>query len=237
MATVFISGGSRGIGKATVQEFLKNGYNVAFCYQSNEEMACEVEKLGALKIKCDVSNFEEVKKAVESVHKVFGKISVLVNNAGVCLGQKLFFDVTDEEYERTFSVNVKGMFNLAKAVVHDMLSLGGGSIVNLSSIWGVDGGSCEVLYSTQKAGVIGFTKALAKELAPSNIRVNAVAPGFIDTDMNSHLDDEAVREFCENVALNRIGKPEEVAKAILFLASSESSYITGEVLRVDGGKL
>ena len=158
-----------------------------------------------------------------------------MNNAGVAPLQKVVQDVDENEFDRTLNVNLKGAFNCTKRAVDGMIAKGFGRIVNVSSIWGVVGGSCEAVYSMTKAGIIGFTKALAKELAPSGITVNAVAPGFIDTSMNAHLSEADVMAFEREIPLGRIGKPEEVASAVLFLASRSASYITGQVLGIDGG--
>ena len=164
-------------------------------------------------------------------------MGTLVNCAGIALKQKPICCVSELEFDGIMQVNVKSVFNFSKAVLPDMLDLGGGAIVNVSSIWGLDGGSCEIAYSATKGAITAFTKSLAKEVAPSNIRVNEVAPGFINTDMNAHLTEEEKRAFCDSVALNRVGEPQEVAKVILFLASESASYITAQTIRVDGGML
>ena len=241
MKTVLITGASRGIGRATALKFAKMGYNVAVNCNKNIEKATalceEISKLGAVAkvYPCDVSQNDEVQKMVSSVTTDFGGIDVLVNNAGIALPQGLFTDFSAEDAAKVFETNVFGMMNCARAVIPQFVSKKSGKIVNVSSLWGVCGASCETIYSASKAAVIGFTKALALELAPSGICVNCIAPGFIDTDMNSHLSHEEVRDFEETVPLGRIGKAEEVAESIYFLASQGSDYITGQVLSIDGG--
>lgn len=235
--TIFITGGSRGIGEAIVRE-CAGKYNVAFTYNHSKDKA---EKLqdelkefgGVLAIPCDVQSCESVENAVAIAKKRFGKIDILINNAGISkVG--LFIDATDEDLQEIFDVNVGGAMRVSKCVLPDMLSRGEGAIVNVSSIWGIEGASMEVAYSATKSAIIGFTKALAKEVAPNGVRVNAVAPGAIDTDMMKCYSMEEVKNLCEeSIPLNRLGKPQEVAKAIIFLAEAE--YITGEILTVSGG--
>ncbi len=241
MKTVLITGASRGIGKATALKFARMGYNVAVNCNRNVELAEKLcIELASLGVKagvypCDVSQNDLAEEMVASVIEDFGGIDVLVNNAGVALPQGLFTDFSAEDTAGIFNTNVFGMMNCARAVIPHFVSKKSGKIVNVSSVWGICGASCEVIYSASKAAVIGFTKALAKELAPSGICVNCVAPGFIDTDMNSHLSPEEVRKFEEDVPLGRIGKAEEVAESIFFLASQGSDYITGQILSIDGG--
>lgn len=236
MKTVLITGASKGIGEQTARAFFANGYNVVINYNNSEDRALALAKeLNMPAFKADVSNFEQAKALVDFTLQKFNKIDVLVNNAGIALPSAVLQDTTDEDFDKIVAVNLKGVYNCSKAVVDSMVFNGGGSIINLSSVWGQIGGSCETLYSMTKAGVIGFTKALASELAPSKIRVNAVAPGFILTDMTSHLSKEAVDEFLTGVPLGRVGTVDEVANAILFLASDNASYITGQVLAVNGG--
>lgn len=236
MNTVFITGGNRGIGAAVAEKFKKCGYNVVITYFSNKERAKDLcDRLGVYAVYCNVCEREDLDNAVKECHSRFGKIDVLINCAGIALKQNVLGSFSEEDFERVFDVNVKGTVNAVNAVLPDMLSLGFGTIVNVSSVWGLDGGSCEALYSASKGAVTALTKSLAKELAPSKIRVNEVAPGFIDTEMNAHISDEDKRTFCENVLLSRAGTAEEVANAVFFLASKESSYVTGQTLRVDGG--
>lgn len=241
MKTVLITGASRGIGRAAALKFAQMGYNVAINCNKNielaEQLCTELKSLGvkAGVYPCDVSKSDDVQKMIESVICDFGGIDVLVNNAGIALPQGLFTDFSAQDASRVFDANVFGMMNCARAVIPHFVSKKYGKIVNVSSVWGICGASCEVIYSASKAAVIGFTKALSSELAPSGICVNCVAPGFIETDMNAHLSPEEVREFEANVPLGRIGKAEEVAESIFFLASQGSDYITGQVLSIDGG--
>lgn len=235
--TIFITGGSRGIGEAIVR-MSAGKYNVAFTYNRSKERALDIEKSlndkfgGVFAVYCDVSDEQSVQDAVTAVKKRFGKIDVLVNNAGIAKSG-LLIDFSLDDWKNLFDVNVNGTFNVTKAVLADMMSRENGAIVNVSSVWGVKGASMEVAYSSTKAAIIGFTKALAKEVAPSNVRVNAVAPGAIDTDMMSVYSSEEIDELCrESIPLARLGKTEEVASAVLFLAENE--YVSGQILGVDG---
>ncbi len=233
--TIFITGGSRGIGEAIVREAAEK-MNVAFTYFNSEERALllqyELRDLGVIAVKCDVRDKLSVAQAVNAVKERFGRIDILVNNAGVaCDG--LLIDLSDEQWKDCFDVNVNGTYNVTKAVLPDMLSDMRGSIVNMSSVWGVVGASNEVAYSAAKAAVIGFTKALAKEVAPMGVRVNAIAPGAIDTDMMRAYNKDEIETLCrESIPLGRLGGADEIAKAVLFAA--ESSYMSGAVLSVDG---
>lgn len=241
MKTVLITGGSRGIGAETAKRFAQNGYNVAINYYKSEESANKlrdeiINAGGCAEIfRADISDVRQAEKMVGEVFAKFGGIDVLVNNAGIALKQGLFTDFNDADVKSVFDTNVFGMMNCTRAVVPYMVRQKSGKIINVSSIWGICGGSCEVIYSSAKAAVIGFTKALAKELAPSGINVNCVAPGLIDTDMNSHLSKEDIDAFCEEVPIGRIGLPADVAESILFLASDGANYITGQTIVVDGG--
>lgn len=239
--TFVITGGSRGIGKGVALCLGEKGYNIVINYAKNqtaaEETAEEVRKLGgnAEIFKADVSEWEEAKALIDFSAEKFGKIDALVNNAGIAL-TPLPFDMTDyAEWKRVFDVNVFGAFNCTKAVLPYMISKKSGSIVNVSSVWGITGGSCEAVYSSSKAALIGFTKAMAKELAPSGIRVNAVAPGIIETKMNSHLSVEEIKEIEKEIPLGKMGTIEEIGKLIAFLCDDRSSYITGEIIKADGG--
>lgn len=236
MKTALVTGASRGIGEAIACAFSANGYNVVINYNKSEEKAEKLSK----KLKCpifkaDVSVPEEAKKLVDFTIEKFNGIDVLVNNAGIALKQKVLQDVTEEEFDSLVAVNLKSVFNCSKAIIPHMVEKKRGNIINISSMWGIVGGSCEVVYSMTKAGIIGFTKSLANELAPSFIRVNCVAPGFIDTDMNAHLSKSDIENFIEGVPLARVGKPEDIANAVLFLASEKASYMTGQIINVNGG--
>ena len=235
MRHVFISGGSRGIGAACVRAFCERGDAVAFLYHQNEEAAQLLAKqTGALAIQGDVSDPQSVNRALAALKERMGEIDVLVNCAGV--GQiKLFTDLSDADWRRMVGTNLDGAFYLCRAVAPAMIRRGWGRIINVGSMWGKTGASCEVHYSATKAGLRGLTMALAKELGPSGITVNCVEPGVIDTDMNAALRDEDRRALADETPLCRIGRPEEVAAAITFLAGDEASFITGQCLGVDGG--
>lgn len=231
--TVLITGASRGIGRAAALLFGEKGWQVAVNYRENKAEAEKVARaVGGIAVQADISDYNQAEAMVQTVAERFGQIDVLVNNAGIAQ-QKLFTDITEQDWETMFNVNIKGMFHCTKAAVRDMIRRKQGSIINLSSIWGITGASCEVHYSASKAAVIGFTKALAKELGPSNITVNCVAPGVIATDMNANLDEEAYSQLKEETPLGRIGSPEEVAEAIFHLAAAR--FTTGQVISPNGG--
>ncbi len=233
--TVLINGGSRGIGAATVKLFAEKGYNVAFTYLRSEEDALALaSECGALAICADTASKIAVMEAVKTTEHHFGSIDVLVNNAAYSL-TKLYTDVSDEEWTHMLNVNLNGPMYFINAVLPKMIAGKSGKIINVSSMWGQVGASMEVHYSTTKAAMIGLTKALAKELGPSQITVNAVAPGVIATDMNAHLSDEDVTLLKEETPLMRIGDPSDVAESIFFLASSAADFITGQVLAPNGG--
>ncbi len=236
--TIFITGGSRGIGEAVVR-MAAGKYNVAFTYNSSKEKALRLQQElssqcgGVLAIECDVTNHQSVSTAIDAAKKRFGKIDILVNNAGVAKSG-LVIDTSLDDFKRLFDVNVNGTFNVTKAVLPDMLSRGQGSIVNVSSVWGIEGASMEAAYSASKAAIIGFTKALAKEVAPMGILVNAVAPGAVDTDMMSVYTPSEIEELCQtSIPLGRLASPPEIAKGILYLA--ESGYCVGVVLPITAG--
>lgn len=234
-----ITGASGGIGSAIALELAKD-FNIVACYNSDEngakELAGKLEAMGAQFILCkaDVSDSLQVNKAFADASENFGGVSVLVNNAGMAQ-QKLFTDITEEDFDRITAVNFKSVFNCCKCAVPYMVNQKSGKIINISSMWGVCGASCETVYSATKAAVIGLTKALGKELAPSNVQVNCIAPGAINTKMNNNLSAEDKIAFAEEIPMGRFGKPEEIAKTVAFLASNGSDYITAQVITVDGG--
>lgn len=238
--TALVTGGSRGIGAAAVTLLAQNGWRVAagcFTHPERAESLCASlvsQGLEAFPVRGDVSSPADARRMADAVLSRWGQIDLLVNNAGIAQ-QKLFTDITEEEWDRMFAVDVKGLYSCCQAVVPHMVRRHAGSIVNISSIWGQVGASCEVHYSAAKAAVIGFTKALAKELGPSHIRVNCVAPGVIATEMNAALDEDALSALREETPLGTIGRAEEVAQAILWLAEEKSSFVTGQVLGVNGG--
>lgn len=242
MKTVLITGASRGIGKATARIFAERKYNIVINYLRAEKAALslhrELTELGCSCIvyKADVADSAQVNRMVKHTLSQFGRIDVLVNNAGISQ-QKLVTDITDEDFERMIDVNLRGTFNCCRAVLPSMINRKSGAIINISSIWGITGASCEVHYSAAKAGIIGLTKSLAKEVGPSGIRVNCVAPGVIETDMNANLSESDKATLADCTPLLRLGTPEEVAGVICFLASDKASFITGQVISPNGGFL
>jgi 3-oxoacyl-[acyl-carrier protein] reductase len=238
MKTALITGGTKGIGKAVAREFLQQGYEVIINYYHDEESALatqsefNMEGYCPVLIRADVADEKQVKEMFKEVFRIYDKLDVLVNNAGISKIQ-VIQDTTLADWEEVFGVNTRGTFLCSREVTDSMIIAGGGAIINISSIWGEVGASCEVAYSASKGAVIAFTKALAKELAPSFIRVNCVSPGVIDTEMNSHLSDVEMEELISEIPIGRLGTGEDVAKACCFLA--ENTYITGEVLSVGGG--
>lgn len=238
---VLITGASRGIGAAAAREMARRGWNVALQYQHREdlarELAAELTALGVRTalVQADIADPAQASAMVERAAAALGGLDCLVCNAGIALPQQLLTDTTPEQWRTLMGVDLDGVFHTVRAVIPHFVRQQKGSIVTVSSMWGVTGGSCEAPYSAAKAGVIGLTKALAKELGPSHIRVNCVAPGVIATDMNAHLSEEDMAVLGDETPLGRIGQPEEVAKAICFLAGEEASFITGQVLCVDGG--
>jgi len=237
MKTVLITGGSRGIGRAMVRLFSERGYSVAFTYKSSDNEARKLSlATGALALKADSTCESEVLAAVKAVEEKLGCVDILINNAAIS-SFFLFTDISLSEWQRTFDVAVTGAFLYSKATLPSMIRKKSGRIINISSMWGITGSSCEVHYSAAKAALIGMTKALAKEVGPSGITVNCIAPGVIDTDMNKALSEDDMNALKEETPLMRIGTPEEVAESALFLASEKAAFITGAVLNVNGGYL
>ena len=240
--TAIITGGSRGIGKAIVEIFVKQGANVAFTYSSSSDAAIAIEnKLSTKNVKVksyksDASNFEEAQLLAASVLEEFGTIDILINNAGITK-DNLLMRMSEEDFDRVIQVNLKSVFNMTKAVQRTMLKQRKGSIINMSSVIGVKGNAGQSNYAASKAGIIGFTKSMAIELGSRNIRSNAIAPGFIVTEMTEELGEETIKQYFEAIPLKRGGTPEEIANTCVFLGSDMSSYITGQVLNVDGGML
>ena len=238
---VLITGASRGIGAAAARRFGALGWNVALgcCRERDraEELARELEALGrrALVVQGDLADSEQARRAVEQAERELGPLEALVCCAGVALPQQLITDTTDWQWRQVMGVDLDGVFYTLRAAVPFFVRRKRGAIVTVSSMWGMTGASCEAAYSAAKAGVIGLTRALAKELGPSHIRVNCVAPGVIDTEMNAHLSRADLNALGEETPLGRIGTPEEAAAAICFLASGQASFITGQVLLADGG--
>ena len=238
--TVIITGASKGIGAATAILFARKGYNVVLGYnqslQSVKLLSSSLTGQGfsVLPIKVDVSNKLETEYLISETVSKFGSVDILVNNAGISVSGAIN-DLDIHDSDKIFDVNLKGVYNCCKAVADQMVKQKSGKIINISSMWGQVGASCEVAYSAAKAGVIGLTKALAKELAPSGISVNAIAPGLIDTSMNSNLTVKDIDDFVKNVPLGRIGTPDDVAAAVMFLATDDADYITGQILGVNGG--
>lgn len=238
--TAFITGASRGIGRAVARRLAADGYAVGIDYlqarDQAEALASSLRAQGvqAMAVQADVADQAAIAAAIAQVEDAFGPVSLLVNNAGIA-EQHQFQDITKDFWNRIFAVNVNGAFHTIQAVLPHMLHEKAGSIVNISSIWGQRGASCEVAYSATKAAVIGLTRSLAMELAPSGIRVNCVAPGVIRTDMVEVLGEDTLRSLAEETPMGRLGTPEDIAAAVAFLAGSSAAFITGQVLTADGG--
>ena len=238
MKNIIVTGGSRGIGACIVKELAKQGHNVVLNYNNSEIEAKiiqeELKQDGFIIdiFKADVSKHEEVKKLRDFFFSKYKKIDVLINNAGISQ-TKLFTDISDEDWINMLNVNLNSVFFTTKEFVPNMINSKEGCIINISSIWGICGGSCEVHYSTAKAGIIGMTKALAKELGLSNIRVNAIAPGIIDTQMNSKISEEEMNDIKKDITLEKIGKTIDIARCVKWLIEDE--YTTGQIIRIDGG--
>ncbi len=237
---VVVTGASRGIGKEIALKYAENGYNVAINYVSDKTNVEELEKefkdkgAEALIVKADVSKSEQVQEFIKAVIEKYGKIDVLVNNAGITRDM-LLMRMKEEDFDKVIEINLKGTFLVTKEVVPYMMKKRDGKIISLSSVVGVTGNAGQCNYSASKAGIIGFTKSIAKELASRNIRANAVAPGFIDTDMTNVLSDEVKENINKQIPMRRMGTAREIANVVYFLGSEESSYITGQVINIDGG--
>ncbi|MEM7087720.1 MAG: 3-oxoacyl-[acyl-carrier-protein] reductase [Bacteroidota bacterium] len=240
--TAIITGGSRGIGKGIVETFAKHGANVAFTYNSSEEsanaIAAEAGKHGVKVVayKSNAANFDESQELAAKVLEDFGSIDVLINNAGITK-DNLLMRISEEDFDRVIEVNLKSVFNMTKAVQRTMLKQRNGSIINMSSVVGLKGNAGQTNYAASKAGILGFTKSVALELGSRNIRCNAIAPGFIETEMTGKLDEVTVQGWRDAIPLKRGGSPEDIANACVYLASDLSGYVTGQVLNVDGGML
>ena len=231
---VVVTGGSRGIGAEIVKFLAKLGYKVVLNYNKSESYAQDVKKeLNNVEIfKADVSKKEEANALIDFAIKKYGKIDVLINNAGIAQ-TKLFTEITDEDWNNIINTNLNSAFYCSREAVKNMIHNKSGLIINISSIWGITGASCEVAYSTSKAAINGFTKALAKELGPSNIRVNAIAPGIINTEMNSYLSKDELKNIKEEIPLEKIGDPVDIAKCVKWLI--EDNYTTGQIISINGG--
>lgn len=238
--TAIVTGGSRGIGRQTVLELARNGYAVAIVYQGNEEKANETMQMAmaegaeAIAIKCDVASMESVTSMVNAVMEKWGRVDVLVNNAGQT-ADGLLMRMSEEDFDKIISVNLKGTFNCVKAVTSIMMKQRYGRIVNLSSVVGVTGNAGQANYAASKAGIIGFTKSVAKELASRGITANCVAPGYVETDMTEVLSDKIKEAILAQIPMKRCADPKEIASVIGFLISEKANYITGQVINVDGG--
>jgi 3-oxoacyl-[acyl-carrier protein] reductase len=237
---ILVTGASRGIGRAIAKELAKEGASIAINYSKDDVGAnltlSEIEELGGYGklFKKDISDYNNCKELIEEVILAFGKIDILINNAAKSkIG--LFMDASTEDIMELINTNLLGVMYLSKLIIPHMISKGTGNIINISSIWGEVGASCEVIYSTTKGGINLFTKALAKEVASFGIRVNAIAPGVINTEMNSFLSDEEREELKAEIPMDRFGEVEEIAKTALFLCNDECKYLTGQIIRVDGG--
>lgn len=236
-----VTGAAGGIGSAVSDSLAALGFDIAVCYAHNSSAACSLaemlqKKYGviAAAVKLDLSDVSSIHSAVDEIHESLGKPSLLVNNGG-CESVGLFQDLSDESLVRLMNTDLVGAMLLTKALLGDMIRVHDGCIVNISSVWGEVGASCETAYSAAKAGIIGFTKALAKECAPSGVKVNCVSPGFIDTRMNRHLSETERSDLVDTIPLCRAGTPQDVASAVEFLVSDKSDYVCGQVIRVDGG--
>ena len=238
---VIITGAAGGIGEAIAKVFAKNGYDIILHYSKSEEKALSIKKdleatygVKVIPVKADLCSNDEIEALAKKALSEFGTIDVLINNAGIA-HQELFQLCSDEKAKEIFDVNIMSAMKLTKEILPTMIKNHSGRIINISSMWGVCGASCEVHYSASKSALIGFTKALSKEVGPSGMTVNCICPGFIDTKMNAHLDEDSVREIVENTPMMRAGTGEDVAYLCEFLSSEKASFITGQVVSVDGG--
>jgi 3-oxoacyl-[acyl-carrier protein] reductase len=230
---ILITGAARGIGRGIVEELLKNENNIIIAnYNKSEEQAKELQEKGIQIYRADVTNKSEVDLMIKYIIDKYGKIDVLINNAGISQ-IKMFNDITDEDWNNMITTNLTSVFYTTQSVIENMIYNKNGCIINISSIWGMVGSSCEVHYSAAKAGIIGLSKALAKELGPSNIRVNVIAPGDIDTDMNKELSEEDIIRIKEETPLGKIGKPQDIARCVKWLLEDE--FTTGQVISPNGG--
>lgn len=240
--TAVVTGASRGIGKAIALALAKDGFNVVINYNGNKEKAEQVKKecedfgVNAITVKANVADFTESENLIKEAVSTFGSIDVLVNNSGITK-DTLLLRMKEEDFDSVIDVNLKGTFNTIKHAARQMMKQRSGSIINMSSVVGISGNAGQINYAASKAGVIGLTKSVARELASRGIRANAVAPGFIETDMTDELNDKAKEEILKTIPLNDTGKSEDVANLVAFLASEKSRYITGQVIHVDGGML
>ncbi|MGQ9571243.1 MAG: 3-oxoacyl-[acyl-carrier-protein] reductase [Thermodesulfovibrionales bacterium] len=238
--TVIISGATRGIGRAIAKGLARDGANISFSFLRNNKKAEEFERelrgygVKAMSFQVDIRDYGAVKKWVDSTVELFGEIDIAINNAGITKDRSLAFMIPDDWHE-VINTNLYGTFNLSKACILEFMKKKKGVIVNISSVSGITGIAGQTNYSASKAGVIGFTKSLAREVAPYNIRVNAVTPGFIETDMLKDLKEEYKNQLLKRIPMNRFGRPEEVARVVRFLVSDESKYITGQTIVIDGG--
>lgn len=240
--TIIITGGSRGIGAAIALELASENTNIIINYNKNKDKALEIlyktreKNCNSIIYQADISDYNQAQNLINHAIEQFGKIDILINNAGISK-QNLFTDISVEEWHKIFNTNINSMFYCTQNIAKNMIKNNYGKIINISSIWGITGASCEVHYSASKAAVIGFTKALAKELGPSNITVNCVAPGIVNTDMNKFFTPEISQELKYDTPLGRFCEPEEIAKTVKFLCSSDADFITGQVISPNGGFL
>ncbi len=235
-----VTGGSRGIGKAIALKLAKHGADIAINYSRSDQKAKDVinniEEIGVkgATFKADVSKLDETKQLIEKVENTLGKIDILVNNAGITR-DNLLMRMSEDDWDKVINVNLKGTFNVTKSIIRKMIKQKQGSIINIASVVGINGNAGQCNYSSSKAGVIGFTKSIAKEVGKKNIRVNAIAPGFIKTDMTDKLSEKVKKEYIKTIPLKRMGTPDDIANIVAFLASDLSTYITGQVIVADGG--